>query len=865
MPLPIYRLRRLLAATTVVLVVVVAGMYFYARSRARNVLKEIPHKLGYEIKQTVNGFQISKSDGKRTLFTVQASDVKEFKLNGRAELHNVNIVLYGRDSSRFDQIYGDDFAYDQKTGDVTARGEVQIDLVANPTGLTSPDQTTPKELKNPIHLKTRDLVFNKDTGDAWTDARVEFRTPQASGWAMGVKYAGKTSTLTLASQVHVVLSGAYEGTLEAEHGVITNDPREVVLDHPHLRREDGMMQSDHAVFYLGSDNNVERILADGNFISETRGKTKEGRAKEGRAKDEPAKEESKTDASAKQSAQPPPASEIHTRADQAEFLLTSKQNRLRTTTLTGNVHIEQDGPQPAEGNAGRMIMEFGGQNQLQTVHALDGARLTQKASGAKAPGSTSSPQDFELTAPVIDFTVAQGHILQRAVTSGAAQITITSAQAAPAASTSTQAATPEAASTQPASTQQRTVVTAGKFDAKFASSDGGNRLASVHGAPDARIVSSAAGQPDRVSTSDAVDAVFMPQGGIESITQQGNVAYTDGQTPDKRVQAWANNARYTPADQLLVLTGSPRVVSGSMATTAKTIHINRATGDALAETDVKSTYSELKEQPDGALLASSSPIHVTARSMVAHNSSHIALYSGKARLWQDANIIEAPSIQFDRDRRFVTAQGTAAQPVQTILVQTEKSKAEPGTAGAAVPQSEAKKSTPVVAANVAVKRKDGTSPASDGASPITITATQLTYADSERRVHYDGGVIAKGADFTASAKTADAYLLPRSQTLPASPAQPHNNQSVAAPGQLDHMVAQGDVLVEQPNRRATGQNLVYTAADDKFVLTGGPPSIFDAEQGKITGVSLTFFRRDDRVLVEGEASTPVVTQTRVAK
>ena len=77
-------------------------------------------------------FRFSKSDGKRTLFTVQASDVKEFKLNGNAELHNVSIVLYGRDSSRFDQIYGDDFAYNQKTGDVTAKGEVQIDLVANP-------------------------------------------------------------------------------------------------------------------------------------------------------------------------------------------------------------------------------------------------------------------------------------------------------------------------------------------------------------------------------------------------------------------------------------------------------------------------------------------------------------------------------------------------------------------------------------------------------------------------------------------------------------------------------------------------------------------------------------------------------------
>jgi lipopolysaccharide export system protein LptA len=79
------------------------------------------------------------------------------------------------------------------------------------------------------------------------------------------------------------------------------------------------------------------------------------------------------------------------------------------------------------------------------------------------------------------------------------------------------------------------------------------------------------------------------------------------------------------------------------------------------------------------------------------------------------------------------------------------------------------------------------------------------------------------------------------------------------------MVAKGDVIVQQPSRRAEGQNLVYTASDDKFVLTGGPPSIFDAERGKITGVSLTFFRADDRVLVEGEASTPVVTQTRVAK
>jgi lipopolysaccharide export system protein LptA len=198
-------------------------------------------------------------------------------------------------------------------------------------------------------------------------------------------------------------------------------------------------------------------------------------------------------------------------------------------------------------------------------------------------------------------------------------------------------------------------------------------------------------------------------------------------------------------------------------------------------------------------------------------------------------VIEAPSIQFDRDRRFVTAQGTPAHQVQTILVQKEK-------AGEPTPN-----------AGKDVKK----APPQARSSSVSITATKLTYADSERRSHYEGGVVAQGAEFSAAAKTVDAYLVAHNQTS--------TNQSFAGPGQLDHMVAEGDVIVQQPKRRAEGQKLVYTAAEDKFVLTGGPPSIFDAEQGKITGVSLTFFRRDDRVLVEGEASTPVVTQTRVAR
>jgi lipopolysaccharide export system protein LptA len=876
MPLPVYHLRRWLVVIAVVCTVVVAGMYLRVRFHQFSVLKAIPGKIGIDIKQTATGFQFSKSDGKRTLFTIEASDLKQFKFDDRAELHNVNIVLYGRDSSRFDRIYGDDFTYDPKSGDVTAKGEVQIDLEANPAGRTNLDQSVPKELRSSIHLKTRDLVFNRESGNATTAARVEFSTPQASGSAVGVLYAGKANTLTLASKVRVEMSGDAPSTIEASSGLITGDPRVVLLEHPNLLRGDETMQADQAKLFLAPDNNVDRILATGNVHAQLREATSEttaGRRKEPKRKSKTGPARTTPLSGAPQ--EPSPDTQIH--SDEAEFLLTGKQNQLRTAILTGHVELERGGAQPMHGTAGRVTLDYTGQNQLQKVHALDQVRLTQSAANrdtAAAKGSTkdSGSQDFALTASAVDFLVVDGRLLDRAETLGPAQITILSAPLAQSVSrTSSPQPTPVPAA-------QQTIITAGKFNASFETVDGSSRLSAIHGAPNARIVNQGPGQPERVSTSETVDATFLPQGGIATVTQRGNVIYADDQSPEKRTQATADLARYTPADQMLVLTGTvagnPRVVEGGMATTANTIRINRSTGEALAEGDVKSTYSELQEQPNGSLLASSSPIHVTARSMTARNHPAIAIYTGGARLWQDANVIEAPTIQFDREHRSLVAQGTPARPVSTILVQPEKiqpekvqpEKDQPGQAQAAQARPAHGRSK---GPGKADSSNSGAAGKSDGPTLVAITAAKLTYVDSERKAHYEGGVSAKGTDFTASSQTMDVYLLPRSQIVSqkASPAasQAKPNQSVTGQGRVDRVVAEGHVLVLQPNRRAEGEKLVYTAADDKFVLTGGPPSIFDAEQGKVTGVSLTFFRADDRVLVEGEASTPVVTQTRVAR
>ena len=757
------RLRRWFALGAILMIATVAGMYFYARYRVRNTAHDIPAKIGLDIQQTAEGFSISKSMEGRTLFTVSASKAVQFKGGGRAALHNVKIVIYGKDSGRFDQITGDDFEYDPATGNVSAKGTVLIDLEANPEGLKHSDQSPPQQTRDPIHLETNGLVFNKNTGDASASGKVVFQTPQASGSAVGIQYVAKTGTMNLLSAVALVVTRPQPVRLNADQGLISKEPRQVVLTDVRLTRERQQLQSDHATFFLRDDNTVDRILAEGNVESEVHGH-----------------------------------SDAHAHSDRAELFLTGTRNQLTQAVLSGNVQLASQGEQPAEASAGRMTLHFTGQQQLETVHAEDRVRLSQKKSSSvggalvasSSPGG-SGAQDIEMTAPAMDFIVKGGRLLERAETSGPPQIVIT----------------------QPGA-NQKTVVTAAKFTARFTEK---NRLATLHGEPDAKIVSGkiaiVPGQSERISTSQMLDVVFRPEGGVASIAQSGGIAYVDG--PQR---AWAQRGEYTVADQMLVLSGSPRVVDNGMTTTAQTIRMNLAIGDAMAEGNVKSTYSNLKAQPDGGMLAASDPIHVSSRSMTAHRSPAIAVYTGDARLWQNANVVEAPTLQFDRDKRSLLAQGSAAQSVSTALVQVDKN---------------------------------------GKVTPVNITSAKLIYADAERKIVLDGGVTAKGSDATLTGQQMTVFLMPRSQ-LGTAPGP-------GMPGQVERIVAEGKVVITQPTRHAAGERLVYTAAEDKFVLTGGPPSIFDAERGKITGDSLTFYRHDDRVLVEGKQTSPTVTRTQVAR
>ena len=780
------QVRKWLVGFGVALLVVVTASYFIAKSRVKPQLHSIPKQLGIDIQQTSEGFTLSKSEGGRTIFTIRASNAVQFKKGGHADLKNVHIVVYGKAHDRYDQIYGDEFTYDPESGDINAIGEVHIDLQGYAEGPTKPDQAPPAELKNPVHITTNSLTFNQKTGTAHTDDVVEFRTVQASGTAKGAYYESGTNQLQLKSEVHIVTTGDNAADIFGSSGTIQKDPRQAVLLNAAIYEPNRTLTTDKLTMFFEPDNTIQHSQAEGNVNIEVRGPT------------------------------------IVDISGPRGDLNMGPQNAVLQAIVSGGAKYNTRGENLSHGSADTFILDFEADNQPKFFHMMKNARMRQDPQPGK-PGSPGQP--MEIVADQLHFVLENGNELKTGDTVGKAQITIFPSPAG---------AKPAKPSPKPGqdfgSPNATTVATAGKFHATFGED---NRMQMLHGSPDARIVSTSPGQPEKISTSQNVDVTFAPDGGAEKLVQTGDVVYHEpSPKPDTGGRAmFADKATYTPADQILVLNGSPRAIDGGMTTTADVIRLNRQSGEAFADGNIKTTYSDLKPQPDGALLAASDPVHVTSLHMTSRNQPSVAHYSGNVRLWQTANVVRAPLIDFDQQNRTIVAHADTAQSVSSLFVQ---------------------------------QGQDGK------LTPVDVTADKLTYVDAERRARYTGNVLAKSTNGTISAEQIDVYLKPAdtsggSQVQTDAKASKPVIPGSEGPSRIDHMVAVGKVIVTEPNRRAVGDRLVYTADDSKYYLTGKSPSIFDAEHGTVWGDSLTFYSRNDRVLVESKGSSPTLTRARITK
>ena len=487
------------------------------------------------------------------------------------------------------------------------------------------------------------------------------------------------------------------------------------------------------------------------------------------------------------------------------------ENKLRTATLTGGVTLHAaglNGRAEADGHAGAAVLHFDAAGQATGVQMDGGVQLRQMGA-----------EQRELTARTVSAGLgrdAAGHaVLRDSVATGNAVLKLVSLPGA---------AKPGGAGQPGGTTTLRAEVLR-----TFGGSVGGRWLVKrVEGDRNTGVEQVLSTGETRTSAADNLQVGFAQAGllpgaregaaEISSFVQQGHVHMVDAQpAAGARVAqesvANAQRAEYQASSGLVVLTGSPTVRNRAMQVEASRIAVVRETGNAEASGAVQG--SALADGGKGG-----EPTLFTAeRAVMDRGAQQVTLFGGVklARVWNSTSQVEAPVIDIDQARKTLLAHGAAgASPslaVRAVL---------PGRSGAA--------GEPV--------RLLGGEARYDGAAvPATVQVTGGVRMDSA-----SGQIVADRATATmgASSGQAGSGLIPG--------------------GGLEKIVADGKVRVQEPGRTATGQHLVYTAATQQFVLTGGPPMVRDSVQGTVTGASLLFRAGDDSVEVVGAAGQPVRTE-----
>ena len=300
------------------------------------------------------------------------------------------------------------------------------------------------------------------------------------------------------------------------------------------------------------------------------------------------------------------------------------------------------------------------------------------------------------------------------------------------------------------------------------------------------------------------------------------VQQASAKSPDASLRATADRAAYDAAADRLHLAGSPRVENAGLQLAADSIDVTRSTGDAIAHGNVKATWFGNAGKAQGGAYASfgaTGPAHAVANDATLSQSTGEATLRGKARMWQQANSISAPVLVLNRRLQTLDAHATQTQPVEVVLL----------SAASASPMK-------------ATARKQ------NQPSVIRVTGGELKYSAAERKAWMQSGITgrvrAEADGAVTSSNATELVLLPSGN---------HAGKD-GAEAQVDTLTATGNVVVSSGARKGTGEKLVYTGDDGKFVLTGTasvPPRLTDPARGTVTGAALIFNSSDDSVSIEG--------------
>lgn len=839
------RLRLGLLVGAGLLVVVICAFLGYARYRVHRAIANLPGRLGATITRESNGYTVSQSDGKKTIFTLHAAKAVQHT-DGKYTLHDVSMILYGHKGDRADRISGADFEYDTNEEVIRALGVVHLDLQA-PTAAGEQTSEASKHVAGPstldsthddagtgshvIHVKTSGLVYVKKLGVAATDQAIEFAFGGFTGHAVGAEYNSDSGHLVLQSAITVSgLNRGHPVALAASHGELDRAANQAEFRNARYNSAEEVAQAEAAHLHMRPDGSVERIQGEGHVVLENAG---QGRVT----------------------------------SDHADVTLNA-ESKPKTAVLTGMVRfIDDEAFRQARGESERANLDFNDHGQLDHAVLHGNVRTNERLRVSDDVKLPWSERNLAADTLELSFAVVEGvgkPQLRDVKATGAAHLTSVSTSSA-------------RSGKRPGPTT--TKLSGDSLQAHFIPQRGTAELSTVHGAGHTFIEQFGPTGIKQSSSGEALDASFREVAGrkgaveVATATQQGGVVINRS-APAKSLSeaagtqhATAGKAAFDADTDRLTLTDNVQLNDAGRVLSAARVVMEQDSGDATAEGSVKVNYLQS---------GSAEPVHVlAARAELNHDGGRATFYGGTglARLWQagaggqGGSQIEAPVLIFEQEEKRLIARSDKPGGTGTVhAVLTSAGSSKPN----------------IVAAKVG--GKEMARPLQQ--SPARITSSQMIYSDAQRQAEFTGGVRVVDASGEMRAQQATVFLVPASESADQtstgnktasnkmtgehSESKPVSGLTGLVGGSVQRIVATKNIEITQPGRRATGDRLVYTANDQMFVLTGTastPPKVVDAQQGTTTGAALRFHSGDDSVTISGRdgdtSAQKVHTETRV--
>lgn len=368
------------------------------------------------------------------------------------------------------------------------------------------------------------------------------------------------------------------------------------------------------------------------------------------------------------------------------------------------------------------------------------------------------------------------------------------------------------------------IIKGDQFDAAF---NGAGDMEEFHAADNVSVTVKPAGPAKKTSSPQTLyckdlNATFVPAtGDVKEIHFNGEFKHVQN---DRTVSS--ERAVYYGKEGKTDLIGSPQIQDASMNITSEKMFLYEQTSAIHADGNVKSEFVKKEgKTPTTFPFASPSnqPVYISAEKMDWDSNKSEAVYTGKAKLWQDKNVITAAKMTInDREKTL-----SAYDKVHTVFYnqkegaveedKKDKKKEKKKTAGAASSEEENKLIiTPE-------KGEDG---------PISVDSAIMNYVEKDRIIHFEKDVKVVTPSTKINSEKADFYLKEKSS-------------------EFDRLYAQGKVTIQTEQKKGSGKKATFFASDRKLILEGNP-KLSEPGKADILGHVLTLFLADGRILIDGQ-------------